>query len=270
MYKKLSLLFLCLCLCFSYGCGQKTPDNAKLVSAASKEEVMQKDYSMLSNKMLAWGMKKNKGAAPDVDAESEVLLKNYNGIYKTEEKKTLYLTFDLGYEAGYTAQILDTLQKKKVSAAFFITGDYLKTQPELVKRMVEEGHNVGNHTMGHPSMPLVTDNKKLVEDIASLDQAFFELTGTRMNLFRPPKGEFSERTLAITRDLGYKTVFWSFAYVDWERDKARGAEYAYNQIMPYMHDGAIILLHAVSKDNAEVLEKVISDLQAQGYTFATL
>ena len=270
MVKRSFLALLC-CVFMLCGCEKRVPTDAQLVSTAAENALQDAQvYDALSNETYAWGMKKNKGAAPDVDAVASALLEKYGGIYKSNQEKTLYLTFDEGYENGYTAQILDVLKKTGVPAAFFITGDYLRTQPELVRRMAAEGHSVGNHTYNHPSMPSVTDTEKLADEILSLSMEFTALTGKSMDLIRPPMGEFSERTLAVSRDLGYKTVLWSFAYVDWQRDKTRGADYAYEQILPYMHDGAVILLHAVSKDNADVLERMILDLQAQGYTFASL
>ncbi len=274
MLKKGCILFLCLAMLALGGCEKKVPEDAQLVSITGKAaDYGLKDasaYSALSNETVAWGMKKNKGSAPNVDASAAQLLASYGGVYKTDEAKTLYLTFDEGYENGYTAQILDVLKTTGVPAAFFITGDYLKTQPALVMRMADEGHSVGNHTYNHPSMPSVTDHEKLAHEILSLSQAYTQLTNKKMTLLRPPMGEFSERTLAISRDLGLKTVLWSFAYVDWQRDAAHGAQYAYDQIMPYIHDGAVILLHAVSKDNADALERIITDLKAQGYTFGKL
>lgn len=274
MQKKRVFCMLCCCVILLCACEKQVPSDAQLVNFTGKAEAHglqeRSVYAALSNKTMAWGMKKNKGAPPDVDAPSAELLERYGGLFKTNEEKTLYLTFDEGYENGYTAQILDVLKKTGVPAAFFITGDYIKTQPELVKRMAEEGHNVGNHTYSHPSMPSVTDDEKLAEDILALSQAYTELTGRKMTLIRPPMGEFSERTLAISKDLGLKTVLWSFAYVDWQRDAVHGAQYAYERIVPYVHDGAVILLHAVSKDNADALERVITDLQAQGYTFKAL
>ncbi len=273
MYKKYFAIllgfFMLMC-----GCAKVPPENAQLVSLKGNfKQFGLRDtaqYTNLPNDKKEWGMKKNKGSAPQVDQAAAQLLKNYGGVYKTDEEKTLYLTFDEGYENGYTEKILDVLKKTGVPAAFFITGDYLKTQPELVKRMAEEGHNVGNHTYKHPSMPSIEDPKALASDILTLSQAYTELTGKQMTLLRPPMGEFSERSLAVTRDLGLKTVLWSFAYVDWQKDAVYGAQYAYDCIMPYIHDGAVILLHAVSKDNADVLERIITDLQAQGYTFKSL
>ena len=185
-------------------------------------------------------------------------------------KKVIYLTFDEGYENGYTSKILDTLKENNVKAAFFITMPYLKSQFDLVDRMVKEGHAVGNHTVHHPSMPEVTDDKKLEQELLELDLLFRAKTGIDMKYLRPPKGEYSERTLKISRELGYRNVFWSLAYADWDVNKQRGTEYAHKIVLDNIHNGAVLLLHAVSKDNAEALGNIISDLKAQGYTFGKL
>ena len=216
-----------------------------------------------------WGLKKNKNAPPDIPQVTIELLKKYGGIYKSDEPKTLYLTFDEGYENGYTQKILDVLRDNQVPAAFFVTGPYIKKEQDLIKRMTDEGHIVGNHTVNHPSMPDVPD-EKIKSELNDLAESYRELTGKEMKFFRPPMGEFSERTLKLTQEMGYTNVFWSFAYKDWETKNQKGTGYAYNQIMDGVHDGAILLLHAVSKDNAEILDKVIKDLKAQGYTFKSL
>ncbi len=216
-----------------------------------------------------WGLKKNKNAPPEVPAQTVELLKKYGAIYKSEEPKILYLTFDEGYENGYTAKILDVLKENQVPAAFFVTGPYIKKETELIKRMTDEGHIVGNHTVNHPSMPDLSD-EELKTELENLTQSYQDLTGKEMKFFRPPMGEFSQRTLKLTSEMGYTNVFWSFAYKDWETNNQKGTGYAYNQIMDGVHDGAILLLHAVSKDNAEILDKVIKDLKAQGYTFKSL
>lgn len=221
------------------------------------------------NQKYGWGLKKNKNAPPEVPTEITELIKNYGGIYKSDEEKTLYLTFDEGYENGYTAKILDVLKENKVPAAFFVTGPYIKNEKDLVKRMANEGHIVGNHTVNHPSLPDVSD-EKIKEELQQLSQMYYDLTKKEMRFFRAPMGEYSERTLKLTNDLGYTNVFWSFAYCDWETNNQKGTGYAYSQIMDGVHDGAILLLHAVSKDNAEILDKVIRDLKKQGYTFKSL
>ena len=256
------------------GCGEKVPENASSVNSETEmptptlhpDEV----YSSLSNKTVAWGLKKNKGKAPDVPETIVKTLDMFDAVYISKSGKNLYLTFDEGYENGYSGQILDTLKQTGTPAAFFVTGDYLKNEGELIKRMVNEGHIVGNHTQHHPSMPQVTNLRTLADEITSLDDNFFELTGQHMKYIRPPKGEYSERTLAVSKDLGYKSVLWSFAYADWERGNEKGAQHAYDSVMPYLHDGAIILLHAVQKDNADALGQIITDARAQGYTFKSL
>lgn len=170
---------------------------------------------------------------------------------------------------GYTPQILDTLKSNNVKAAFFITGHYLNTQSDLVKRMIDEGHIVGNHTVNHPSMPDLT-NDKLKEEITKLHMAVFEKFNYEMKYLRPPKGEFSQRTLELTKSLGYTTVMWSFAYDDWDENKQGREEYAKTKILSNTHNGAVILLHANSKDNANILDEVIKEIQKQGYEFKTL
>ncbi len=234
-------------------------DNALAVSSTQGSE----------NTKYGWGLKKNKNAPPDIPSATVEMIKKYGGIYKSDEKKTLYLTFDEGYENGYTAKILDVLKENKVPAAFFVTGPYIKKEEDLIKRMAAEGHVVGNHTVNHPSLPDVSDEELKIE-LDNLTQSYKDLTGKDMRFFRAPMGEYSERTLRLTNDMGYTNVFWSFAYCDWQVDNQKGTGYAYNQIMDGVHDGAILLLHAVSKDNAQVLDKVIKDLKAQGYTFKSL
>lgn len=283
MSKKVCALFLILQMmivlasCDSSTKSNTPPANAKYVSSqviipdikpTAKPDAV---YDNLKNVTLAWGFKKEKGKRPSMPANVDKLLAQYGGVYLSANPgKTIYLTFDEGYENGYTAPILDVLKKQSVPAAFFITGDYIKQQPELVKRMASEGHIVGNHTVNHPSMPSVTSNAKLAEEITRLDDDFFTLTNQHMRYIRPPKGEYSERTLAISKDLGYITVFWSFAYVDWNTDQQNGAQYAYERVMPYLHDGAVLLLHAVSKDNADALGQIITDARTQGFEFKSL
>ena len=262
---KIVCVVLISMLLFS-GCSNKSVFKTEITEIAE-------DAVMASNntydKKQGWGLKKNKNAPPDVPASLVELLDKYGAIYKSNEEKTLYLTFDEGYENGYTAKILDVLKEHKVPAAFFVTGPYIKKEADLIKRMTEEGHIVGNHTVNHPSMPDIS-NEKIKEELEELNKMYFDLTGSKMEFFRAPMGEFSERTLKVTHEMGYTNVFWSFAYKDWETNNQKGTGYAYNQIIDGVHDGAILLLHAVSRDNAEILDKVITDLKAQGYTFKSL
>lgn len=224
-----------------------------------------------SNQIRRWGIKRKPNhQTPDADPGAPELLKKYGGIYIGDtSKKVIYLTFDEGYENGYTPKILDVLRDNNVKAVFFVTGPYLKKHQDLVRRMVEEGHIVGNHTIHHPSLPSL-DDKKIEEEVLGLDRVFYEKFGKHMKYLRPPKGEYSERTLAITYKLGYRNLFWSFAYDDWYRDKIRGSEYAYNIVMRNLHNGAILLLHAVSKDNADALDRIIKGVRNEGYTIGSV
>ena len=226
---------------------------------------------VLSNKKIGWGIKRAENhEQPDLGS-SNLKMINENGdiAIGNPNDKYVYLTFDNGYEAGYTAQILDTLKANNVKAAFFITGHYLNTASELVQRMIDEGHIVGNHTVNHPSMPDV-DNNKLKEEIQTLHTAVYEKFGYEMKYLRPPKGEFSQRTLAFTKSLGYTTVMWSFAYDDWDENKQGREQYAKEKIMSNLHNGAVILLHANSKDNCNILNEIIKEIKAQGYEFKSL
>ncbi|HHW49690.1 MAG TPA: delta-lactam-biosynthetic de-N-acetylase [Clostridiaceae bacterium] len=226
---------------------------------------------LYSNKIFSWGIRRKPDhQIPDADPGAPELLEKYGGIYIGDtSKKEIYLTFDEGYENGYTAKILDTLRDNNVKALFFITGPYLKEHQDLVRRMVEEGHTVGNHTIRHPSLPTLSDSE-IEEEVLGLERAFKEKFGKSMKYLRPPRGEYSERSLAITQKLGYVNVFWSFAYDDWHRDKIRGADYAYNIVMRNMHNGAILLLHAVSKDNADALDRIIKGARERGYTIGNI
>ncbi|MDF2557262.1 MAG: pdaA [Bacillales bacterium] len=219
-----------------------------------------------------WGFKRgvNEQQA-DAGKNYNQILPKYNAIYKGDaSKKVLYLTFDNGYENGYTVNVLDILKKTNVPATFFVTGHYLESAPDLVKRMVKEGHIIGNHSWGHYDYT-VTSNQKIKRDLEKVKARTFELTGQKeMKYLRTPRGTFSEKVLDYTNKLGYKNVFWSVAYVDWITGQQKGPEFAYNAIMTQIHPGAIILLHSVSKDNAVILEKVITDLKNKGYTFKSL
>lgn len=223
-----------------------------------------------SNQSYNWYFKREEGKVT-TEPEYEALLKKYNGYYIGDrKKKVIYLTFDNGYENGYTKDILRVLKKEKVPAAFFITGHYLKEEPELVKQMLKEGHIVGSHSYKHPDYPTLSD-AAIKEDLEQLEQAFTALTGKeKLTYLRAPRGVFSERTLAITNEAGYTNVFWSLAYKDWETHVQRGPDYAYDKIMKQIHPGAVLLLHSVSKDNAEALQSVIQSLKKQGYTFGDL
>jgi len=224
-----------------------------------------------TDRIRGWGIVRAKdNKTPQADPGAPELLKKYNGIYIGDTSKPIiYLTFDEGYEAGYTAGILDCLKKHNVNAIFFITGPYLNKHEDLVRRMVEEGHAVGNHTVSHPSLPTLSD-EKIKEEVAGLDRVFYEKFKKHMVFLRPPRGEYSERSLKITSEMGYINVFWSFAYKDWDRNSQKGWEYAYNNVMSNLHNGAILLLHAVSSDNAQALDRIITDARKKGYEFGNV
>lgn len=225
-----------------------------------------------SNTTHNWSYKPEKDNKP-VTTEPDYLdmLRRTGGFFiGNTHQKELYLTFDNGYENGYTGNVLDVLQEKKVPATFFVTGHYLNSAPDMVARMVDEGHIVGNHSWSHPSLPSVGDGQ-LTDELTKVKKKFTELTGVKeMNYLRPPRGEFSERTLMLSEKLGYTNVFWSMAYKDWEINKQKGGDYAYAEIMKRIHPGAVMLIHSVSSDNAEALPRVIDDARAMGYVFKSL
>ncbi|WP_018130372.1 delta-lactam-biosynthetic de-N-acetylase [Effusibacillus pohliae] len=220
-----------------------------------------------------FGFKKGKnGQLPSIEQEGfKGMIEKYGAIFLGDtSKKELYLTFDNGYENGYTAKILDTLKEKKVPAVFFVTGHYVKDQPELLKRMVQEGHLIGNHSWSHPDLTQVSDDR-IKEELEKVKESVAQVTGQKeMAFLRPPKGIFSERTLAVSKRLGYTSVFWSIAYKDWDIKTQKGWKYAYDSVMSQLHSGAVLLLHSVSKDNAEALGKIIDDARKQGYEFKSL
>ncbi len=181
----------------------------------------------------------------------------------------IYLTMDEGYENGYTPAILDTLREKGVPCTFFVTKPYLDKNPTLVKRMIDEGHTVGNHSVNHKSMPTLTD-EEAKKEITVLHDEVLAKFGYSMKYFRPPMGEYSQASLYTAQSLGYRSVFWSFAYRDWEMNNQKGKDYAVESVEKGIHNGCILLLHAVSKDNAEGLGEIIDRLRAKGYVFSSL
>nr|WP_243388017.1 delta-lactam-biosynthetic de-N-acetylase [Bacillus kexueae] len=224
-----------------------------------------------SNEPIHWGFKKSTNHEPPFAGTLDAIANEYGAYYLGDtSKKDVYLTFDNGYENGYTKKVLDVLKKENVQATFFVTGHYLESEPELVKRMVKEGHFVGNHSWSHPDLTKVSD-EKLKQELDSVSEKVEELTGQKGTVYlRPPRGIFSERTLALSKKYGYQTMFWSLAFVDWKIDQQKGWEYSYNNMMKQIHPGSILLLHTVSKDNADALEKAIQDLKKEGYRFKSL
>ncbi len=219
-----------------------------------------------------WGLSFQTEGQPPVANATQAQLATYNAYYIGDtDTKTIYLTFDAGFENGNTASILDTLQAHNITAAFFLVGNYLDTQPDLVLRMVEEGHVVGNHTLTHPDMSTIASVEDFTAELQGLEEKFTQITGTEMEKFyRPPQGKFSEENLAMAQEMGYTTVFWSLAYVDWYADNQPTAQQAFDKLLPRIHNGAIVLLHSTSSTNATILDELLTTWEAEGYTFGDL
>ncbi|HIT60614.1 MAG TPA: polysaccharide deacetylase family protein [Candidatus Fimousia stercorigallinarum] len=227
------------------------------------------DAAALSNEKKGWWIKRKENNEQS-EAQNEIDLAKYDAFYvdtKNKDKKVMYLTFDCGYDNGYTEPMLDILKKHKAYAIFFVTQTYIRDNVEIVKRMKKEGHLVGNHTVKHKSMPDLSE-RDIKEELITCADYCKEATGYEMDPYvRPPMGEYSERTLQICKNLGYKTVFWSMAYLDYEVDNQPGSDFVIDHFEKYYHNGAIPLLHNVSKSNAEALDTVLTNLEKKGFTF---
>ena len=220
----------------------------------------------------SWGLSFRQEGQPPIGPAAAEQLKQYDAAYIGDStQKVLYLTFDAGYENGCTAKILDILKKHNVPAAFFLVGNYMETNPELVQRMVAEGHLVGNHTMHHPDMSKLSDKAAFSKELQDLEALYTRITGQEMQKFyRPPQGLYSEENLKMAKELGYKTVFWSLAYVDWNNDAQPTREQAFEKLLPRTHNGAVVLLHSTSQTNADILDELLTRWEAEGYTFASV
>lgn len=227
-----------------------------------------------------WGLSFQQAGQPPVGNATPEYLAKYNAYYiagsngkedDSKSAKPVYLTFDTGYENGYTAEILDILKEKKVPAAFFLVGNYIEENPELVKRMEAEGHIVGNHTMHHPDMSAIADEEAFKSEIKELEDTYREAVGKEIpKFYRPPQGKYSEANLQQASRLGYTTLFWSLAYVDWlENDQPDETE-SINLLNRRIHPGAIVLLHSTSKTNSRILGQLIDGWKAQGYEFRSV
>jgi peptidoglycan-N-acetylmuramic acid deacetylase len=220
----------------------------------------------------AWGLSfRAEGSAP-IGAAGADELRRYDAAYLGDTTdKVLYLTFDAGYENGCTAKILDTLKKHDVTAAFFLVGNYMEKNADLVRRMVDEGHIVGNHTMHHPDMSKIADREAFQKELTDLEDLFLQTTGKELpKFYRPPQGIYSGENLKMAQEMGYKTVFWSLAYVDWNNDSQPAPEYAFQKLLPRTHNGAVILLHSTSQTNARILDELLTRWKAEGYRFETV
>ena len=220
----------------------------------------------------SWGLSFRQEGAPPVGNADRQQLRQYDAAYLGDpSQKVLYLTFDAGYENGSTEKILDILKEQQVSAAFFLVGNYIEKNADLVRRMEAEGHIVGNHTMHHKDMSKLTDEAAFAKELQDLEALYQETVGKPMpKYYRPPQGIYSQDNLRLAQKLGYRTVFWSLAYVDWNNDSQPTREQAFAKLLPRTHPGAVILLHSTSKTNAEILGELIEKWKAEGYRFGTL
>ena len=229
-------------------------------------------FASLSIQTGAWGLSfRQENAAPIGPASSEELGR-FNAAYLGDTtQKVIYLTFDAGYENGCTSKILDVLKKHDVPAAFFLVGNYIEKNPELVRRMVEEGHIVGNHTMHHYDMSKLTDEAAFTKELTELETLFQQITGKELpRYYRPPQGIYSKDNLLMAKKMGYRTVFWSLAYVDWNNDAQPTAEEAFAKLLPRIHDGAVVLLHSTSQTNAAIMDELLTKWEDMGYTFGSI
>ncbi len=219
-----------------------------------------------------WGLSfPNEGQSPVGNASVEDLAQYDAWFLGDTSQKVIYLTFDCGYENGYTEKILDALKKHNAPAAFFVVGNMIETAPDIIRRMAEEGHIVGNHTCHHPDMSAISDQAAFQKELDTLADLYKETTGQELpRFYRPPQGKYSAENLRQAQALGYKTVFWSLAYVDWYTDNQPTAEQAYAKLLPRIHDGAIVLLHSTSKTNADILDELLTKWEDMGYHFASL
>lgn len=257
--KQVFLLTLFLVLCYFLGGGIAVLTSARI-------------NPFFIENIQNWGLGfQTEGQPPTANATVEEL-KEYNAYYLGDtEEKVIYLTFDAGFENGYTPVILDTLQKHKVSATFFLVGNYIETSPDLVKRMVDEGHIVGNHTYSHPDMSKILSMESFKKELLDLEKEYEKVVGQEMKkYYRPPQGIYSEDNLKKANELGYETFFWSLAYVDWYVDNQPTKDQAFDKLIGRIHPGAIVLLHSTSQTNSEILDELLTKWEDMGYTFKNL
>ena len=219
-----------------------------------------------------WGLSFQEDGKPPVANATYEDLRQYDAYYaENTDQKVIYLTFDAGFENGNTPAILDALKKHNVPATFFVVGNFLSDNPDLIKRMVEEGHIVGNHTYTHPDMSKISTMESFSKEIQDVEKLYQEITGKEMiKFYRPPQGKYSEENLKMAKELGYKTFFWSLAYVDWYQDKQPTKEEAFDKLLGRIHPGAVVLLHNTSSTNGQILDELLTKWEEMGYTFKSL
>ena len=222
-----------------------------------------------------WYCKNNSTHTPPTLDSEQKWIEQYDAYYLNHSvkkgDKVIYLTFDAGYENGNVAKILDALQKHNAPGSFFILDNLITRAPELVKRMQTEGHLVCNHTKRHPDMTKISDRKAFAEQLTTLAAHYKELTGKEMpKIYRPPEGRYSKQNLDYVKAMGYKTVFWSFAYADWDNNRQMSEEAALKKILAHTHNGEIMLLHPTSATNAAIMDRLLTALEQEGYRFGKL
>ncbi len=233
--------------------------------------------SAVSEPIFNWYCKRNKEHKQPIADASMQWIETYGGYYidpqhgDNDKEKVVYLTFDAGYENGNIGKILDIMKEEQVTGAFFVLSHLVTSHPDLIKRMADEGHIVANHTAHHKDMTKLDDLDAVRKELDTLNDLYREVTGKELaKYYRPPEGKFDRQSLSFVHQLGYKTVFWSLAYADWDNEKQPSSESAMNTLMTYMHNGAVILLHPTSATNSAILEEFIQALKEQGYQFGTL
>lgn len=243
-----------------------------LVSPVEQTVVPTTSSIVLPVSATDWGLSFQEEGIPPVGNATRESLAQYDAYYLGDTgKKVIYLTFDCGYENGCTEPILDALKKHDAPAAFFVVGNMVETAPDIIRRMAAEGHIVGNHTYHHPDMSAISDKAAFKAELDALAALYEETVGEPLPMYyRPPQGKYSEENLKMAQELGYTTVFWSLAYVDWYVDDQPTAEAAYAKLLPRIHDGAIVLLHTTSTTNAAILDDLLTKWEEMGYTFASL
>ena len=243
--------------------------------AAAVQKGMDKT-EVLTEEVIAgsqdWGLGFSEKGKPPTGMETVEELEKYQTYFLGDtSKKRIYLTFDAGYENGNTEPILEALKKHNAKATFFVVGHYLESAPELVKRMVEEGHTVGNHTYHHYAMSKISDRASFEKEMELVEKKYREITGQEMiKYYRPPQGKYSKENLKMAQELGYHTFFWSLAYVDWNQDAQPSHEEAFEKLLSRIHPGAIVLLHNTSSTNGEILDELLTKWEKEGYSFGTL
>ena len=243
-----------------------------LCAAVAVSAMVFVQFSNESIEAGAWGLSfRQENTAPIGPASSEELGR-FNAAYVgSTQEKVIYLTFDAGYENGCTEKILDVLKKHNVPAAFFLVGNYIEKNADLVRRMVAEGHIVGNHTMHHPDMSKIESQEDFEKELTELEELYRSITGEEMaKYYRPPKGIYSKENLLYAKKSGYNTVFWSLAYVDWNNNSQPTAETAFSKLIPRIHNGAVVLLHSTSQTNAEIMDELLTRWENMGYRFESI